>query len=506
MKCCSFCDRFLAGFDQYYILPVVNFASLQITKKLMHRKKIHTLLATFLFSFNNVFAQEMSPELSAQLTEVLDSMRLELGMKSLSASVRCSVGVTWSDAVGISSVDPAADAAVNDTYGIGSVTKTMMSACLLQLVDEGQLNLSDSIHQWLDTIEYVNPDITIRQLMQHKSGLYDVMANVNLNPTLLSNTNLIWEASDLLDDFLQAPIAAPGGAWSYCNTNYFLLGMIIEAVTGNPYYQEIRTRFLEPLNLTSTAIPSIETTNAPVAHLWLDINGDGNTEDAHDFFYNWNSLNSVAGSAGGYYSTASDMSKWIRTFLRGELHSEEVLDDAMTTVPAPGMNGSTYGLGLMKVNFGGYNGFGHGGDLGYSGQAYYFPAFDLSISVLQNDAEYISWDLLPVVSALLNAMIDTECSVIGVDESTAINANINAFPNPFSDALNITLPASMNGDNINIILFDMTGRVVADEYVNGHEYAGSIRINNLGGLHAGLYMLRCVDDEGGVFTQSVLKN
>lgn len=472
----------------------------------MHRIKIYTLLATFIFSLNKMFAQDMSPELSAQLTEVLDSMRQQIGMKSLSASVQCSVGATWSDASGISTVDPPADAVISDTYGIGSVTKTMISACLLQLVDEGQLDLSDSIYHWLDTMEYVNPNITIRQLMQHKSGLYDVMANVNLNPTLLSNTNQIWDAADLIADFIQSPNAAPGGTFSYCNTNYFLLGMIIQAVTGNPYYQEIRTRFLEPLNMNSTAIPSIENTNAPVAHLWLDINGDGNTEDAHDFFYNWNSLNSVAGSAGGYYSTASDMTKWIRTYMRGDLHSDEILEQAMTTVPAPGMNGSTYGLGLMKVNFGGYNGFGHGGDLGYSGQAYYFPAFDLSISVLQNDAEFISWDLLPVVNALLIAMIDTECSVIGVSEESASDGELNPFPNPFGDELSFNLPITLRSNALNITLVDMTGRIVFAESRNTHDYSGQITIDNLSGLNSGLYMLRCHDEHNQVIAQLVLKN
>ena len=116
---------------------------------------------------------------------------------------------------------------------------------------------------------------------------------------------------------------------------------------------------------------------------------------------NYLSLNSVAGAAGGYFSTATDLSKWMKAYMSGTLHSSGIIAQAQTTVPASGMPGGTYGLGLMKKSFAGYLGYGHGGDLAYSASSWYFPSKDVSISVLGNDADFNSWTLAPVVEELL---------------------------------------------------------------------------------------------------------
>jgi CubicO group peptidase (beta-lactamase class C family) len=127
--------------------------------------------------------------------------------------------------------------------------------------------------------------------------------------------------------------------------------------------------------------------NNNVAHVWLDITGDGIADDAHDFYINYLSLNSVAGSAGGYFSTASDITKWMRTYMRGDFLSSSTLDEAKKTVPASGSQGGAYGLGLMKNSFNGFLAYGHGGDLGYAASSWYFPEKDISISVLTNDSK-----------------------------------------------------------------------------------------------------------------------
>jgi D-alanyl-D-alanine carboxypeptidase len=246
-----------------------------------------------------VKAQEVPEVLANKLSATLDSMWLLIDNKSLSAAMQFNDNAVWEDAAGYSILTPEVEVTTAHKYEIGSITKTLTGACVLQLVDEGILHLDDSVFTWLEPIPFVDSTITIRQLLQHKSGLYEVLSNADLQPTLLLDQDSIWQAKDVINTFIQAPYDEPGSTWSYCNTGYFMLGMIIEAATGNPFYEEIRNRFLDPLALSSIGIPSFETYTGPIAHVWLDITGDGVTDDAHFFYYNWLSLNSAVAAARG---------------------------------------------------------------------------------------------------------------------------------------------------------------------------------------------------------------
>jgi D-alanyl-D-alanine carboxypeptidase len=315
-------------------------------------------------------AQTVPPLLQSMLDNVLDSMHTYINNKSLSASIQLPSEAIWARASGISSVVPFANVTTADSYQIGSITKTLTAGCVLHLIDQGLLGLDDSLHQWIDTITYVNPDITIRQLLRHQTGLYNYVANPSFEPTLYSDMDSVWTPEAVVTTFIQPPPGVPGGAFSYCNTNYMLLAMVIESVTGNPYYTEIRNRFLTPLGLPNLAIPSMEPFSSPVAHVWLDMDGDGTTDDAHSFFFNYLSYNSAAGAAGAYYGTPSELTQWMRSYMREEFHTPSIMAEAKTTIPASGMPIIGYGLGMMKKSFAGYIGLGHGGDVVYSASSW----------------------------------------------------------------------------------------------------------------------------------------
>ena len=400
-------------------------------------------------------AQTVPLVLENMLNTTLDSMQLFINNKSLSASIQLSNTAVWEKASGISSVVPYANATSSDAYEIGSVTKTLTAACVLQLVDQGILSLDDSIHEWLDTISFVNPNITIRQLLRHQSGLYEVLNNPACQPAMLADQDSVWEAEPFINTYIQSAPAAPGGTWSYCNTGYFLLGMIIEQATGNPFYSEIRSRFLSPSGLNTFAIPSFEPYTNPVAHAWMDITGDGITEDAHSFYYNWMSLKSAVAAAGGYYATATDVTKWMRSYMRGDLHTSSIMTEAQTTITAPGISG-TYGLGLMKKSFIGFTGYGHGGDLVYSASSWYFPAKDISITVLNNDAEIISWDLVPVVIALLKTYNQWEAAT-SVSEFNSEAMNFFAYPNPFVNDFSIRMNLKEPVSSLQLVMTNALG-------------------------------------------------
>ncbi len=466
-------------------------------------KHLRLFLILFVILMNrNVSAQSSGyPVLDAMLSTTLDSIRTVLNAKSLNAAVQFPDTAVWAGASGISGAF--VNATTNDAYLIGSVTKTITSACILQLVDDGVLSLDDSIHQWLDTIQYINPDITIRQLLRHQSGLYDVLNNPNCQPALMANQSLVWSASDLVNTFILPPPAAPGGAWSYCNTNYFLLGMIIESATGNPFWVEIRNRFYSNFGYSTFGIPAFESYSQPVAHLWLDLNGDGVLDDAHNFYFNYLALNSAAGAAGGYYATASDLSRWMRTYMRGDVVSQAMMNEAKTVVNASGSQGGKYGLGLMRNTFQGLVAYGHGGDLAYAASSWYIPDRDISISVLMNHNGFTSWTLLPVVSALLKTY-NTWLNLTSINEEATSIQKLNAYPNPFNDQITIDFKTSSNVNDLRVVLRNTLGQEInstAEFHSSNNGYVCTI--SNLDQLQNGFYLVQ-LEDQGNVVAVSRL--
>jgi CubicO group peptidase (beta-lactamase class C family) len=435
-------------------------------------------------------AQTTPAALDTLLSHTLDSMRVVTSAKSLSAAIQLTDGAIWKHAKGISSVSPDVSVTTDDAFLIGSVAKTLTAGCILQLADENILTLDDGIYEWLDTMPHVNPNITIRQLMQHTSGLYDVLSNPSHQDSLMADPSRIWTPEELIERFMDAPLFAPGTSWSYCNTNYFLLGMIIKAATGQPFYTEIRNRFFVPLGLNHIAIPAFEPLSPPVAHLWLDINGDGVSDDANDFYMSYMALNSTAGAAGGYFSTPSDCTRWMRKYMRGDLISAANMAQVKTTVSAPASQGGFYGLGLMKNNFLGHEAYGHGGDLAYHASSWYFPDLDISITVCTNDNEVTSWDLLPVVRELLRTY-DAYLVATGIEEEglTSSHHLLQAFPNPFADKLNAQYESKNPSDKVSFQLTDALGRSVSaavQQTNNSQHYA---TFNGLNQLTSGMYFL-----------------
>ncbi len=468
------------------------------------RKHYYCLLALFLFSLS--LRAQVPGALDNLLRHTLDSMRTVTGAKSLSAAIQFSDGQVWSYAKGISSVTPAVNVTAADAYLIGSVTKTITSACILQLAAEGALNLDDSLHRWLDTLPYISPNITIRQLLQHTSGLFDLLGHPHHQDSMLADITRVWSAEELIARFMMPPPAQPGTAWAYCNTNYFLLGMIIKKITGNPFYTELRNRFFTPLGLNSFAIPAFEPLNAPIAHLWLDITGDNVLDDAHNFYMNYKALNSSAGAAGGYFATAADCSRWMRSYMRGDLLPAALMTEARTTVSAPGSQGGLYGLGQMKnlTDFLGFEAYGHGGDLAYHASSWYFPAKDASISVLTNDNNVNSWALIPVVRELLRSYSNFDPTTIRAQ--AVADLELRVYPNPFNQHLDISLQVGSYTGNFEAALCDVWGRTITNQAIDrrsGNTLSTTIRPP--GTLAPGLYWLTVRADGQVLKTIKVVK-
>ncbi|TQF01574.1 beta-lactamase family protein [Kitasatospora acidiphila] len=245
---------------------------------------------------------------------------------------------------------------------IGSTTKAFTATVMLQLVGEGQVGLDRPVDSYLpgllrgDGID--GRRITVRQLLQHTSGLPDYLDQ----GAVLADLRRYYEPRDLLDQALARKAEfAPGTAWNYSNTNYIVAGLIIEKVTGRPLGEEITERVIDRIGLRHTYVPAPGelTLRAPHPEGYLRETADGPWRDVTELdpSFGW--------AAGELVSTDSDINRFFSALLSGKLLAPAELAQMRTTVPADKLGaGTRYGLGVMSVplSCGGVY-WGHGGDI-----------------------------------------------------------------------------------------------------------------------------------------------
>jgi len=326
------------------------------------------------------------PALGYALQRALDSIRTVQDIEGTSAAVLIPEQGIWQGVSGISSRTPAAGIDPSMLFGIGSNTKTIVSATLLRLAETGMLSLDDSLSRWLPAYPNITRSVTIRQLMNMTSGLFDYLNDSNAQgDSVESNPTRLWTPEDIIRTFVGPPHAPPGGPYRYCNTNYVLLGMVIKSVTGKPVSSQIREHILTPLSLDHTYLEVEEPYVEPVSHPWDSGNDFASLPVTAHFSTLW--------TAGGVTSTAENMARWIKALFGGTLLTPESLHDMLTLVPmssnaATGLVWNGYGLGVRQGSYYGKRVLGHGGMvMGYVSIMGYLPRTGASFAVLFNASE-----------------------------------------------------------------------------------------------------------------------
>jgi D-alanyl-D-alanine carboxypeptidase len=245
----------------------------------------------------------------------------------------------------------------DDRFRIGSITKSFVSTVILQLVGEHRLRLSDTVERWLPNTLPSGSSITVRQLLNHTSGLYDYTEDPRLLEPYADQAGYYWAPRDLLAlANSHPPLFMPGSNWSYSNTNYVLLGLIIEAVTGHRASAEVRHRIIAPLHLRDTTFP-LRTPHIAGRH-------------THGYFTNLPPESGVPGgvldtttlspshawTAGGMISTVSDLSRFHQALFTGRLLPPAQQRELKSVVP-----GFDYGMGVSRWDTACGKAWGHGG-------------------------------------------------------------------------------------------------------------------------------------------------
>ncbi|MED2038713.1 serine hydrolase [Bacillus wiedmannii] len=286
---------------------------------------------------------------------------LQLGFPGILAKTS-EGGKTWSYAAGVANLSSKKPMKTDFRFRIGSVTKTFTATVVLQLAEENRLNLDDSIEKWLPGViqgnGYDDKQITIRQVLNHTSGIAEYTRSKSFN---LMDTKKSYRAEELVKmGISMPPDFAPGKSWSYSNTGYVLLGILIETVTGNSYAEEIENRIIEPLELSNTFLPGNSSVIPGTKHARGYIQLDGASEPKDVTYYN----PSMGSSAGDMISTADDLNKFFSYLLGGKLMKEQQLKQMLTTVPTGEAALGRYGLGIYETKLpNGVSIWGHGGSI-----------------------------------------------------------------------------------------------------------------------------------------------
>lgn len=255
----------------------------------------------------------------------------------------------------------------------GSLTKQFTAAAIMLLVEQGALSVTDEIEKFLPDYPRHGRHITIEQLLTHTSGI----ANYTELPTFSAVMRSDVSVEDAIAFFSKIPLRfQPGRRFSYSNSNYFLLGAIIEKVSGESYPEFMRQKIFLPLHMESTVIES--STSTPSMALGYT-RGRKGMVSVPNYSMTW------PFAAGALRTTVDDLVRWDSAIAAGLVLQRASWDRMAVNTTLPGGGRTGYGYGWFVRRFAGSDGLEHGGDIsGFSAALWRFPTEEIFIAVLAN--------------------------------------------------------------------------------------------------------------------------
>jgi D-alanyl-D-alanine carboxypeptidase len=327
----------------------------------------------------------------ARLQTELDAIRARLAIPGVSVTIMFRDGSSWSGVSGNAVV--AGDVAVQNgtAFALGSISKTYTAALILALAGDGAIDLDASARSYVKEMP-LDPKITVRQLLNHTSGLDDYFLHAGIDKALLADRGAFWSVRRTLK-YVAKPYFPPGRGWHYSNTNYLYLGLIAERVAGVPLAKALQDRFFGPLGLDHTWYQAVAKARAPVAHgyRFASSRRDSPPLDLSDgsSVAPFTSVVSAAGGAGSIAATSSDLAQWARLLYGGKVLGPEMTAEMLNGVAATAgyKPRVPYGLGVQAFPIDGRLTLGHSGRLlGFRAAVRHIPSEALTIAVLTNQS------------------------------------------------------------------------------------------------------------------------
>ncbi len=320
-------------------------------------------------------------QLSTRLQATLDRQRRAIGIPGVTATIVFADGSRWSGGSGYASLGPPASATPATPFVIGSITKTFVAALIMQLAEEGLLDLGDRLSRWLPDYPRA-ASYSLRQLLSHTSGVHNYFEHGKYNRSVFGGRTSAWTPDEILATFRRAPYFAPGAGYHYSNTGYVLLGRVAEQATGTPLAELLSARFTQPLDLRRASFQGAGAPPASTARGYLRA-GRGFTEITDWTGYRpTRSAATVAWAAGDGVSTADDIATWARSLYGGDVLDAQSLADMLDYSRYPR---ARYGLGVQTRKLDGRRMFGHTGSLrGYVAAMWHLPEEGVTVVVMAN--------------------------------------------------------------------------------------------------------------------------
>jgi D-alanyl-D-alanine carboxypeptidase len=325
------------------------------------------------------FSAEIQQSLNAAITKELAAFGGNTPVPGAVVAIWAPGKGTLLKAVGDSNIAPRAPMALDDKFRIGSNTKTFVITVLLQLVDEGKLSLDDPLSKFNIGVKIPNAEnITLRQICQMRSGLLDAYNAPQYDKVDFTVKTTFTPQQLIATAVANPPLFSPGAKWNYSNTNYLILGLIVQTVTHHEIQDEISKRLLLPLGLHNTSFPT-ENPNMPLPFT----HGYG-----FDAKKDWTDLTvelspTISWAAGAMISDMSDMKKWVKAYVTGANNGAATQKERLACLPTGGYQ-LAFGLGIgCSSGWYGYT----GGIPGYNTAAYYLPEQGATIIAFVNSQQ-----------------------------------------------------------------------------------------------------------------------
>jgi D-alanyl-D-alanine carboxypeptidase len=409
-------------------------------------------------------------ELDKQLKILVDAQIASYDLVGISVAVQIPFEEPWLVSSGYSYPAGYVEMHTDMAFNIASYTKTMVATLAFMMVEQGLIKLDDQLSDWLPNYQHIDNSITIRQLLNHTSGVYNYTDHEMYASYLGNDLEKIWTPEELLSTLVRSSNFHPGERCEYSNTNYLLLGMILKAATDTEVSVLLKTHIFEPLGMINTCLPMDDPLPLNRVYSWEDTNRDGILDEMSRF--EQNSMWSMIRTCSGIFSNTYDVNTFMNAlFVDGVLISEQSLN-LMMSLAAPN---TTYGHGLQKYVTSGKTGWGHsGGYIGFSSAIFHFPENGYNITILINQRP------VPQLSTILDEVMETILTFIatstGPDLRSACSLSIDQnYPNPFRYNMDIEFNLPFD-DNISLKIFDTSGRLItplidSERMMAGHHKA-----------------------------------
>lgn len=400
-------------------------------------------ILAFICAFTLQANAQLSNMFADTLNKTLAKRAAQYQLKGVTASVVFSDGSIWKSAEGYADNTPLSP---DMLFEMGSNTKTFTAALILLLEEEGKLSIDDTLYKYLSPIKHVTNGVTLYQLLTHSAGLFSYTEHPDFFQDInTTDESVKWNIDTILKKYMSPPLNQPGETFRYCNTNFILLGKVIEAIEGKPYHEVLREKILNKHGLKHTYLSEYEPHTEFKAETWL-------TNGTY-FGTRFTSFLSSAWAAGGIISTPDDLALWAHKLYGGEVLSPASFKKMTTKLQ---INGNTYPMGLSMFfsNFQGKEYWGHGGTTLQDSEMEYSVSSKFSCVVVSNEQNNAS-----EVRAIKRSIYEVLESTLPPLSTAKINKNkLSIYPNPSNGQINIEVDNPTENNIVNI--FTISGKLV----------------------------------------------